>query len=152
MTFESISRPSRTTAAAVSSHEVSIPSTSNSEELREAFQKWRLCDATFSNDRGHKFVWCDIERRIEDRYSLRDDFQAFSILDSRPNDAERRSVTCSRQRSCVAVGQDCAGVGQQLLTERAHPAIVFNIFALNREGLCFQTFRDGMPVAVLSNS
>src|SRR5262245_51408322 len=79
MTFERIFRPSSTTAAAVSSHELSMPRTSTLPPLptpREFRQTVRIGSASnsdFGHDRGHEFVRRDIECGIENRYPLRND-------------------------------------------------------------------------------
>src|SRR5918996_3874726 len=52
--------PPSTNAAAVSSHEVSIPSTS----IGEAFDEGRPQHSALSDDRGDVFVWRDVERWI----------------------------------------------------------------------------------------
>ena len=43
----------------------------------------------------------------------------------------------------VGMGQDCAGIGQQLLAEESHTLVTFNVLSLNRESLIGQTLRAG---------
>src|SRR5688572_214149 len=107
MTLERIRRPSSTTAAAVSSHELSIPRTSMGLSLlsatrksREALEVGCSSDTDLGNDSRHELVGCNVKRGIEYRYTLGNDarvsdvrhFDRSSLLDGDVRAVRNRKI------------------------------------------------------------
>jgi hypothetical protein len=72
--------------------------------------------------------------------------QTLPVIDRGPNYSKRCAIARGGKRAGIAVREDCAGIGQQLLAELAHSLIALDIFVLDCQSLSNETVHDFLAI------